>query len=413
MAVSAQTNRSIIGAFEAIDGVAIAVHQERCAKVRNRNVTCLKCADACTSGCISLVDGQLVIDASKCVGCGTCATVCPTCALEARNPTDATLLAQCLEHRAGNEVVIVCAPLLEVAGADAGAGAAADELAAGAALEDVARVVCLGRVDESLVAALAAEGVQRVRCVCGSCAQCDQQHGLATAQLVAETVNGLLEAWGSEARMEVEQVATGDVHLGNAPIRAEEAACDAAAEAAGAAAAAGAGTAAHANPATTAAAGAAAAGAAAPLRVMKDGTLPHFLPDRRERLLNALADLGEAQVETLENRLWGSVVINGAKCVSCRMCATFCPTGALTKFDEADGTMGINHYPADCVKCGSCRDICPEDAIVLLDGVKASFVMDGQVHRYVMDPRAVELRNNPHQILQTMRQSFNGDIFER
>lgn len=387
MTGAAQTNRSIIGAFEAIDGVAIAVHQERCAKVRNRNVSCLKCADACTSGCIALVDGQLVIDASKCVGCGTCATVCPTCALEARNPTDATLLAQCLEHRAGDEVVIACAPLLEVAGD---------------ALADAAHVVCLGRVDESLVAALAAEGVQRVRCMCGSCANCDQQHGLATAQLVGETVNGLLKAWGSNARMEVEQVATGDVHLGNAPIRAEEVACDVVAEAAGTgvAAAANAGTAAHAN-------------AAAPLRVMKDGTLPHFLPDRRERLLNALADLGEAQVETLENRLWGSVVINGAKCVSCRMCATFCPTGALTKFDEPDGIMGINHYPADCVKCGSCRDICPEDAIVLLDGVKASFVMDGQVHRYVMDPRAVELRNNPHQILQTMRQSFNGDIFER
>ncbi|MFR3091359.1 MAG: hypothetical protein ACLTMP_06175 [Eggerthella lenta] len=37
-----------------LDGVsseAIVVHRERCAKVRNRNVACLKCADACTSGC--------------------------------------------------------------------------------------------------------------------------------------------------------------------------------------------------------------------------------------------------------------------------------------------------------------------------------------------------------------------------
>ena len=83
-------------AFTAVDSGAIRVHRERCAKVRNRNVDCLKCAAACTSGCISLEDGELVIDASKCVGCGTCATVCPTCALESLNPSDAELKAACL-----------------------------------------------------------------------------------------------------------------------------------------------------------------------------------------------------------------------------------------------------------------------------------------------------------------------------
>ena len=87
--MSAISKKSIVGKFSELDSVAIAVNQARCAKVRNRNVECLKCAQACTSGCISLIDGELVIDSSKCVGCGTCATVCPTCALEARNPSDA------------------------------------------------------------------------------------------------------------------------------------------------------------------------------------------------------------------------------------------------------------------------------------------------------------------------------------
>ena len=36
-------------AFTAVDSGAIRVHRERCAKVRNRNVDCLKCAAACTS----------------------------------------------------------------------------------------------------------------------------------------------------------------------------------------------------------------------------------------------------------------------------------------------------------------------------------------------------------------------------
>lgn len=146
---------------------------------------------------------------------------------------------------------------------------------------------------------------------------------------------------------------------------------------------------------------------------MKDGTLPHFIPDRRERLLDALAQLGEPEGDKLETRLWGAVVIDGTKCVSCRMCATFCPTGAIAKFDDADGTLGVTHAPGDCVKCGSCRDVCPADAITLLDAVPASWLTGGNRHRYVMTPRPVSLTDNPHQILDTFRLDFNGDIFER
>ena len=71
--IDAGAHRYVGAAFTVVDSGAIRVHRERCAKVRNRNVDCLKCAAACTSGCLSLDDGELVIDASKCVGCGTCA----------------------------------------------------------------------------------------------------------------------------------------------------------------------------------------------------------------------------------------------------------------------------------------------------------------------------------------------------
>lgn len=172
---------------------------------------------------------------------------------------------------------------------------------------------------------------------------------------------------------------------------------------------------------------------------MKDGTLAHFVPDRRERILDALAEFGEPQKSSLTCRLWGTVVIDGSRCISCRMCATFCPTGAIVKFDEAGiglgtdvvvgagldadagasasvsaiASMGVDHFPADCVKCGSCRDICPGNAIVLLDDVKTRYLVEGTRHRYAMTPRPVSLRNNPHQILDTMRQGFDGNLFER
>lgn len=380
--IDAAAHAHVGAAFAAVDGAAIRVHRGRCAKVRNRNVDCLKCAAACTSGCISLEEGELIIDASKCVGCGTCATVCPTCALEALNPSDAELKAACLRaaRASGDEraVVVACHPAQQALGDAVGADA-------------VVPVVCAGRVDESLLVALAAEGVRQVTVLCGPCDRCAQRHGRDTIELVTATARRLLNAWGGDLDIVVADCPSDSAANGAV-------ACTPAASAQAATA----GDEASSEPA-----------AEKLLHVMKDGTLPHFLPDRRERLLDALAQLGSPVEGALESRLWGAVVIDGARCASCRMCATFCPTGAIAKFDDADGTLGVTHAPGDCVKCGSCQDICPTGAIALLDEVPLRWLADGQRHRYVMTPRAVNLTDNPHQILDTFRQTFNGDIFER
>lgn len=431
--IDAGAHRYVGTAFTAVDSGAIRVHRERCAKVRNRNVDCLKCAAACTSGCISLEDGELVIDASKCVGCGTCATVCPTCALESLNPSDAELKAACLRAVRGDEVVIACSQMEAALG---------DLLVPGAA----AFVVCAGRVDESLLAGLAAESVGRVTVLCGDCDHCAQRHGRDTAELVAETARQVLGAWGNDLEVVVTDVPPASVLASGADEVAVEAARTAyfaqeracapihKSEEMLAGSSVGAGFSPPCAPnldglsqsagdvatesglksaPTQNGPGKATAHLAHSLHVMKDGTLPHFIPDRRERLLDALAQLGEPEDGKLATRLWGAVVIDGTKCVSCRMCATFCPTGAIAKFDDADGTLGVTHTPGDCVKCGSCRDVCPADAITLLDAVPASWLTGGNRHRYTMTRRPVSLTDNPHQILDTFRLDFNGDIFER
>lgn len=466
--IDAAAHRHVGTAFAAVDSAAIRVHRERCAKVRNRNVDCLKCAAACTSGCISLVEGELVIDAVQCVGCGTCATVCPTCALESLNPSDAQLKAACLAAASDAAVVIACSQ----------AAAALEGLLAEGSW---AEVVCAGRVDESLLAGLAAEGVAQVTVLCGACDRCAQRHGRATAELVAETTRLVLDAWGNTMAVTVtdvppasvlrESVTVADALSARDGYFAEERACEplrAGSEVGGSSV-----DAKFLNsgvegdvPAEDASVEARVDGSAlveggvvdgvdvadcsdasAPIslsspeaeaadvtagpglrfywnsghsrkvsqsmHVMKDGTLPHFLPDRRERLLDALAQLGEPKAAKLACRLWGAVVIDGTKCESCRMCATFCPTGAIAKFDDADGTLGVTHTPGDCVKCGSCQDICPADAITLLDEVPTAWLVNGEKHRYAMAGRPVSLTDNPHQILDTFRLDFNGDIFER
>lgn len=464
---------NIIGVLDGVASSCVAVNQTRCAKVRNRNVACLKCAQACTSGCIALVGGELRIDASKCVGCGTCATVCPTCALEARNPTDAELLAACRRSARDGCVTIACKLLLQALGPLADAGACA-------------QVVCAGRVDESLLVQLAAEGCTHVNIACGQCRMCRQEKGLETAQMVVDNARTLLQVWGSPCTLDIcfppallsegatdldakaAEEAFFSLTRGNAPVnplppepalRHSSAVGDPNAPGTGSACvtpdSAGGGE--HAvstrdqggsestaavtggGAPTTAPSSLASTEPAAPqpltgealeealgtffkkrvkvrtqsslLKVMKDGTLPHFLPDRRERLLNALAQLGEPRVDSLQTRLWGCVVIDATKCSSCQMCATFCPTGAISKYRDEDGTFGVTHFPGDCVKCGSCRDICKEGAVMLLDSVAPSYLLDGVVHRYIMRPRPVEL--GPHQMKDTMQQYMDIPIYER
>ncbi|MFR5091298.1 MAG: hypothetical protein ACLTDR_04080 [Adlercreutzia equolifaciens] len=65
------------------------------------------------------------------------------------------------------------------------------------------------------------------------------------------------------------------------------------------------------------------------------------------------------------------------------------------------------------MKCGSCRDVAPPMPSHCRDAVPASWLTGGNRHRYVMTPRPVSLTDNPHQILDTFRLDFNGDIFER
>ena len=69
--------KNFLGLLEKLQSADITVHQNRCAVVRNRNATCMKCAEVCTSGCISYNDNELIISPEKCIGCGMCSQACP------------------------------------------------------------------------------------------------------------------------------------------------------------------------------------------------------------------------------------------------------------------------------------------------------------------------------------------------
>ena len=369
--------QNIFGLLNKIQSSHITVHQQRCAVVRNRNANCMRCAEVCTSGCISIIDDELVVKPENCIGCGTCATICPTCALEAHQPDDAKLFMHCTKvmEQTDGIVSIACHKHLDKA------GNSLDR-------EKVVEVKCLGRVEESLIIMLAALGCRQISLVASDCDSCPHHHGFKAACAVTSSANELLQAWHSTCTVKLSSTFPRVCRMQDTSFDAskrsflqkgarnaksigyltEEYAAeqiikkiDSTPD-----------NAKKENPRYT--------------RVQADGTLPHFIPSRRRRLLEGLEALGEPKDALIDTRLWGHVIIDANLCDSCQRCATFCPTGALQKFKEQDGSFGIDHFPSRCVKCRCCEDICHSGAISVSNEVFTDDIMTCAYERYRMKP---------------------------
>ena len=75
----------------------LAIDEDRCVAVRNRNATCRRCCDACLAAAITVQQNMVSVDPDVCVRCGVCTTVCPTCALSLLEPTSAQVLSSTLK----------------------------------------------------------------------------------------------------------------------------------------------------------------------------------------------------------------------------------------------------------------------------------------------------------------------------
>ena len=417
-----ETVDNILGLFEKLESQSLAVQPSRCVVVRNRNASCRRCAEACPTGAILVEGNDLAVAPERCIGCGTCATVCPTAALESKKPDDKELLRAAVAAMQANDGAAVIM--------DAAMQAAAEGKYDPA---KVAVVKSLGRVDESFIAVLVAGGATSVALVAGpaegktaegnaeatEAAETAGTVGAApdrAAQLVRDTAALLLETWGSDVSVKLTTKLPRSVRLAE-PAEFDTGRRGFFSSMRDEARAAAAITAEHVVREKL--------GADEPeepkfAKVTEDGTLPHFLPERRGRLLLALSNLGEPEDIMIDTRLFGHVIIDPEKCTSCQMCATFCPTEAIHKFGDAAAAaetgkpFGIDHYTGRCVQCHCCEDICPTNALTLSTDVFATDVTKrGRSERIEMRPRKHKV-NDPKSIVNAMSDLLGvPNVYER
>ncbi len=361
---------TMVELMERLESKALHVESSRCVKVRNRNASCVRCAGACTSGAIAIAGNMLAIDPEKCTGCGVCTAVCPTSAIECDKPSDEQLasdLARAIEAT-GGPAVIVCGRVAARKTAD---------------VDKVVQTLCLGRIDPGSLVRAAVLGATSLELVDATCATCKFRSAEPLIDAAVEEANQLLGAWGGQLRAlrsdevpEVVRAQTQAQGTGGVSRRGFFTGMKSQAKTlAGEAASYGIEKELGRKPASL----------RDTLKVGEDGCLPHGPTPRHEQLLESLFQLGEPESDaSIITRQWADLVVDPERCDTCGVCATFCPSGALSKvsLESAEGlkrARDVDHLEfrlCDCVGCGLCADVCIGQAITLERCIEAWRIFD-------------------------------------
>jgi len=344
--------------LEQLQSKAIQVHPERCVRVRHRKAECTACANVCTSGTIIGEEG-LRIDPDRCAGCGVCTTACPTGALEASAPSNVELVARIQRIAAQQQwVAFSCQRHLEAGGQDR---------------SPYIETVCLGRVDESILLSAASFGIRDIFLVSAACEDCPRARGREVALDTVEKTSKLLEKLDLPARIHW----TGALPAELAAPRPSAVSPDAVSRRGFFSL-----LARETRRVTAVAADTVLRSSEQPKESpLPMGEPPAALPPIKRRvLLEALSrSLGDRPVpDTLLDGTgtWAEYHIT-ENCAGCQMCAYFCPTGALSKWED-HGQVGVRFRVSQCTACGLCHDACFKQSATLTEHVRLREVSENE-----------------------------------
>ena len=290
---------------------------ELCLRRLPRPNGCRLCLNACPFGALQDAGGRIDIDHLRCLSCGACEAVCPTGALQLRDPAPEALLTRMQGDLSGRvqtggpaSTLVIHEPVMREARSMGSFNAGREQLL-------LFEVDGIGRIGSEMLLAALAWGAFRV------VIRLPPTHSAAVKASVQREVRMawiILEGLGQPA---------GRVSIAEGIITPQVSASSA------------------------------------------NATPPaQFAPpkDKRKLLRLAVRHLAEQcpplthGVDLPQGSPYGAVRISAKDCTFCMACAGGCPTGALT---GGQGHPCLRFDEARCVQCGLCAEACPEQAITL------------------------------------------------
>jgi Fe-S-cluster-containing hydrogenase component 2 len=306
---------------------------ERCLVEKNAVGGCDKCMQACPHDAVRIGSSVEILE-GDCTGCGLCVQACPTGALEYDVLKSLSVLKQqgATSANAPSSKRVPCSLKCSKVPGD------------GATLE------CLGRVTPAMLMASAAWG-QRLTLARGDCDTC--KLGGPSVPLALENVVEITRAY--REHLEAEPM---DVRVVQYGVESPEPSSDAVRV--------GTPTVAVSRRGALQAMAQNTRGGVA--RVIPDRIIPgvdtkpevQAVPDEWVWRRKALRPTPEP--ETLQ--YWPTPTVNDA-CIFCPVCQNVCPTNAITRDREMDGSYQIKLEVAACTGCNACVLSCPPSAMTL------------------------------------------------
>lgn len=328
-------------------------YQEKiCAHGRNEQIACRACIDVCSTQAITSVfesgKGHVKVDPHLCMGCGACATACPSGAMSYANPTvpywglRIKSLVETFMHTSATGLAPTVLLHSGVEGGDAWLNALGRS--ANIASKNFhglpAHVIPLAihhvaSTGIELWLAMLTHGVGEIA-ILASGEQADEYIILLHTQIALATE--ILEGLGYGARVRLIAVTPNTDPADHLELLALDQACSA-------------------LQAVTPLMPLANFSLAKEKRETLEMSLEHLLRHAPLALAdNAAIPLGAASP-------LGGIAVNASTCTLCMSCVSACPAGALLDHLEIPQ---LGFIEKNCVQCGLCATTCPENAVTLI-----------------------------------------------
>lgn len=323
-----------------IHNAKLTFEKNRCVRTLFPKSSCRRCVDACREKAISVSNGTVTLENSKCTACGACVSSCPTEAFAfAKYPLYSALfelkklLSENKEYQSTSlSSVFACS----------NASQAKERISVG----------CLaGMSPELFVLAQLTTGA-KVVVYCGNCRNCASNGEGDPAKSMAQKISRLSDILKIRPKIEIAETASEELDnlkrrkifskISNELLEKSE---------------------------------------IASLKGSAPKTEKVFPMLDREMFIDCIKLIRETEPKyEIPEEIFPLPGVHNNTCTGCNICVLLCPSGCLTSRDK-DGHFKLLADPLRCVDCKRCVEACPEQTLIMrkISGVPQILADDVQI----------------------------------